>query len=146
VVTYPFHPLVGQIVTVTGDHEHDGVHYRLIRQPHGGSFQIPEWMFDPGAGSFIIVAFPRFPANQLVELRALVDHLVACPPAKESPGGIGNEQAVSANGSVRTGPTSGSERRRTPEGGGAPRALLTEATTKPTGQQSTNGKKEAGNE
>ena len=72
VVTYPFHPLVGQIVTVTGDHEHDGVHYRLIRQPHGGSFQIPEWMFDPGAGSLIIVAFPRFPANQLVELRALV--------------------------------------------------------------------------
>jgi Family of unknown function (DUF5372) len=49
VVTYPFHPLVGQTVLVTGGHEHDGVDYLLIRQPHGGSFQIPGWMFDPAA-------------------------------------------------------------------------------------------------
>ncbi|UFS84693.1 Y4bD/Y4pK family protein (plasmid) [Rhizobium sp. T136] len=45
-VTYPFHPLVDQTVLVTGSHEHEGVHYLLIRQVHGGSFQIPAWMFD----------------------------------------------------------------------------------------------------
>jgi hypothetical protein len=49
VVTYPFHLLVGQTVLVTGSHEHDGVDYLLIRQPHGGSFQIPGWMFDPAS-------------------------------------------------------------------------------------------------
>ena len=105
VVTYPFHPLVGQTVLVTGDHEHDGVHYLLIRQPHGGSFQIPGWMFDPAASSFEIVAVPRLPASRLIELRAIVDHLVASPLAEESREGIGNGNAVShANGSVhRTG-------------------------------------------
>jgi hypothetical protein len=81
--------LVGQTVLVTGDHEHDGVHYLLIRQSHGGSFQIPGWMFDPAASSFEIVSVPRLPASRLVELRALADHLVACPLAKESREGIG---------------------------------------------------------
>jgi hypothetical protein len=36
---------------VTGDHEHDGVHYFLIRQPQGGSFQVPGWMFDRKRGA-----------------------------------------------------------------------------------------------
>lgn len=46
VITYPFHPLVGQTVLVVGDHEHDGIHHFLIRQPQGGFFQVPDWMFD----------------------------------------------------------------------------------------------------
>ena len=49
VVTYPFHPMVGQTVLVIGDHEHDGIHHLLIRQAHGGSYQVPDWMFDPAA-------------------------------------------------------------------------------------------------
>ncbi len=68
-VTYPFHPLVDQTVLVTGSHEHEGVHYLLILA-HGGSFQIPAWMFDPAASSIEIVAAPRLSATKLVELRA----------------------------------------------------------------------------
>ena len=120
VVTYPFHPLVGQTVLVTGDHEHDGVHYLLIRQPHGGSFQIPGWMFDPAASSFEIVAVPRLPASRLIELRAIIDHLVASPLAEESREGIGNGNAVShANGSVHRTGSSESGRHRSSESRGA---------------------------
>ena len=122
VVTYPFHPLAGQSVIVTGDCEHDGVHYRMIRGPHGGSFQIPDWMFDPAASSLEIVAVPRFPVAHLLELRALLDRIVACPSAKEGHGGKGNENAdAQANGSVRhSGSTIRSERCRTTEGRGTP--------------------------
>jgi hypothetical protein len=121
VITYPFHPLVGRTVLVIGDHEHDSVHHFLIRQPHGGSFQVPGWMLDPAACSIAIVAVPRIPVGQLLRLRSLVDHLVACCPEEESPGGFGNEKAAScANGSVRpTGPARRNDWRRTPEGGGA---------------------------
>ncbi|MCC8968515.1 hypothetical protein H8A95_41110 [Bradyrhizobium sp. Pear76] len=106
---------------VTGDHEHDGVHYFLIRQPQGGSFQVPGWMFDPAACSMEIVTVPRLPVSQLIQLRSLVDHLVACRPEEESPGGFDNEKAVScANGSVPSpNPARRYEWRRTPEGGGA---------------------------
>ena len=57
-VRYPFHPLVGQTVLVVGDQVHDGVRYFLIRQSHGGSYQVPEWMFDQEAGASAIVAGP----------------------------------------------------------------------------------------
>ena len=81
VITYPFHPLVGQTVLVVGDHEHDGIHHFLIRQPHGGSYQVPDWMFAPSASTPAIVAVPRLPVGQLVLLRGLVDRLIACPSA-----------------------------------------------------------------
>jgi hypothetical protein len=42
VVSYPFHPLVGQTVLVIGEHEHDGIRHFLIRQPSGSSYQIPD--------------------------------------------------------------------------------------------------------
>jgi len=121
VITYPFHPLVGRTVLVTGDHEHDGVRYFLIRQSQGGSFQVPDWMFDPPACSMDIVTVPRLPVSQLLQLRSLVDHLVACCPEEESPGGFGNEKAMScANGSIPTpNPARRHEWRRTPERGGA---------------------------
>ncbi|WP_375791462.1 hypothetical protein ACE102_46855 (plasmid) [Bradyrhizobium sp. vgs-9] len=121
VLAYPYHPLVGRTVLVAGDQEHDGVHYFLIRQSQGGSFQVPGWMFDPAACSMEIVTVPRLPVSQLLQLRSLVDHLVACHPEEESPGGFGNEKAVScANRSV---PSPNPARRyewcRTPEGYGA---------------------------
>ena len=58
-----------------GDHEHNGVHHFLIRQAHGGSYQIPDWMFDPAASGLALVPAPRLPVSQLVLLRALVDRL-----------------------------------------------------------------------
>jgi hypothetical protein len=63
--------LVGQTVLVIGDHEHDGIHHFRIRQPHGGSYQIPDWMFDPAARDLTAVSVPRFPVSQLVLLRSL---------------------------------------------------------------------------
>ncbi|WP_245272841.1 hypothetical protein [Microvirga lotononidis] len=121
VIAYPYHPLAGRPVLVIGDHEYDGVHYFLIRQPQGGSFQVPAWMFDPAAYSIEIVTVPRLPVSQLLQLRHLVDRLVVCRLEEESPGGFGNETAVSrANGSVpSTHPTRRPERRRPPEGSGS---------------------------
>ncbi|MCJ9674777.1 MULTISPECIES: DUF5372 family protein, partial [unclassified Neorhizobium] len=122
-VTYPFHPLVGQTVLVTGSHQHDGVDYFLIRQSHGGSFQIPAWMFDPEASSIEIVAELRLSATKLVELRAFVDSLVTCCSVQEAEG-IGHEKAIShAIGSVRHSQARESERQP------APGSINTPATT-----------------
>src|SRR3974377_847144 len=95
VITYPFHPLAGRMVLVTGDHEHDGIHYFLIRQPHGGSYQVPDWMLSPAASTVVIVAVPRLPVRQLMLLRTLVDRLIACPSENRYPGGIRHEAVVS---------------------------------------------------
>ncbi len=92
-VTYPFHPLVDQTVLVTGSHEHEGVHYLLIRQAHGSSFQIPARMFDPAATSIEIVAEPRLSAAKLIELRAFIDSLVLCRSVQEAEG-ISHEKAI----------------------------------------------------
>lgn len=39
--------------------------YFLIRHPHRGSYQVPEWIFDQEAGAFAIVAVQRLPVGQL---------------------------------------------------------------------------------
>jgi hypothetical protein len=83
-VTYPFHPLAGQTVLVIGDREHDGVHYLLVRQPHGATYQIPDWMFDPAASHLALVPTPRLPVTELLVLRALIDRLVAYSSEEES--------------------------------------------------------------
>ena len=75
-IKYPFHPLVGQSVVVVGNLMHDGVRYFLIRQAHGSTYQVPEWMFAQEAGAFAIVAIPRLPVGQLILLRRLVDQLM----------------------------------------------------------------------
>ncbi len=93
-VTYPFHPLVGQTVLVIGDYEHDGIHHLLIRLPTGGAYRIPDWMFGQG-GSFEVVAAPRLPVSRLREVRALIDQLVDCSLGTENPGGIDDEEAIS---------------------------------------------------
>jgi len=67
VVTYPFHPLVGQTVVVVGDCEHDDIRYLLVRREHSGSFQIPDWMFGETAKSVDIVSVPKLPVMRLLE-------------------------------------------------------------------------------
>ena len=121
IVTYPFHPLVRQTVLVIGEHEHDGIRHFLIRQPSGGSYRIPDWMFDPVENGLAIVSIPRLPVSQLILLRAVIDRLVASPSKEVSSGGIGNGEVVScANRSVhQTGGAGRVDRRRTPESGGA---------------------------
>src|SRR4051812_20730382 len=90
VITYPFHPLSGQAMLVVGDYEHSGIQHLLIRQPQGGLYQVPDWMFAPAATTLAIVAAPRLPVGQLILLRGLVDHLIACPSENRYPGGIGH--------------------------------------------------------
>jgi hypothetical protein len=87
VVTHPFHPLVGQTVAVVGEHDHDGIRHLFIWQPHSGTFHLPDWMAAPQAGSVAIIAAPRLPLTHLLELRALVDHLVASLPRDSILGG-----------------------------------------------------------
>ncbi|MGY5795650.1 DUF5372 family protein, partial len=119
-VRYPFHPLVDQTVLVTGSHEHEGVHYLLIRQAHGGSFQIPAWMFDPAASSIEIVAEPRLSAAKLIELRAFIDSHVPFRSVQEAEG-ISHEKAIShAIGSVRDSPAGRPERHPAPGSLNAP--------------------------
>ncbi len=120
VVTYPFHPMVGQTVLVIGDHEHDGIHHLLIRQAHGGSYQVPDWMFDPAASSLAVVNVPRLPVSQLMSVRSLVDHLVACPPEERSGGGIASEKVVPSTSRLirRTDSAGRADRRRAPDGSG----------------------------
>ena len=119
VVTYPFHPLAGRTVLVIGQHEHDGIRHFLIRQPNGGSYQIPDWMLDPAASHLAIVSVPRLPISQLVLLRALVDRLVTSPLKEGSTGRIGHDKVASETSrSVRcTNRADRIDRSRTPEGG-----------------------------
>ena len=121
VVSYPFHPLVGQTVLVIGEHEHDGIRYFLIRQPTGGSYQIPGWMLDPAANGLAIVSVLRIPISQLVLLRGLIDRLVASPSREGSTGGVGDDEAVpDTNRPVyQASRIDRVDRRRTPESGGA---------------------------
>lgn len=103
VVAYPFHPLVGQTVLVVGEQEHNGVRHLLIRQPHDGTLHVPDWMVTPQAGSIAIVATPRIPLKALLEIRAMLDHLVASSVGDSTPeGGDANEDpAADAIGFVR---------------------------------------------
>src|ERR1700761_9551042 len=121
VVSYPFHPLVGQTVLVIGEHEHDGIRHFLIRQPSGGSYQIPDWMFDPAANGLAIVSVLRIPISQLVLLRAIIDRLVASPSKEGSTGGVGDDEVVPGTNRpvCQTSRADRVDRRRTPESGGA---------------------------
>ena len=119
VVTYPFHPLAGQTVLVIGDYEHDGIRHFLIRQPTGGAYQIPDWMFSQGS-SFEVVSAPRLPVSSLIEVRNLIDQRVNCPLGRESPGGSDHEETISrAIGPVcEAEPTSRAVCRRASKGSG----------------------------
>ena len=75
IITHPFHPLVGETVPVVGDHEHGGLRYILIQQSHGGSYQVPDWMFPPEVRTATIVSVARLPVSQMTLLRTLVDRL-----------------------------------------------------------------------
>jgi Family of unknown function (DUF5372) len=77
VVTYPFHPLVGQTVLVVGGTEHAGARHLIVRKSDGAAFHIPAWMTAPEATSIQLRADPRLPVNQLFELRILLDRLMA---------------------------------------------------------------------
>jgi hypothetical protein len=96
-ITYPFHPLVGQSVLVVGDKEHGGTRYLIICKPgEGARLLLPEWMTFPEAGAIQIRMRLRLSVTRLVELRALIDRLMALSPGNHLPGGGRSNEAMEA--------------------------------------------------
>lgn len=82
---------------VVGDIEHGGARHLIIRKPSDGSrFLLPAWMTFPAAGAIAIVSCPRLSVNRLIELRTLLDRLMASSPGKQVPGGQSNETIAAA--------------------------------------------------
>src|SRR5580704_4210131 len=96
-ITYPFHPLVRQSVLVVGDKEHGGTRYLIICKPgEGARLLLPEWMTFPEAGAIQIRMRLRLSVTRLVELRALIDRLMALSPGNHLPGGGRSNEAMEA--------------------------------------------------
>ena len=74
--------MVGQMLLVVGDHEHDGIHYFLIDNHMADPTRFPIGCSVASASTAAIVAVTRLPVGQLILLRGLVDRLIACPSAK----------------------------------------------------------------
>src|SRR5499433_3977539 len=87
IVTYPFHPLAGQLVPIVGHIEHAGTRHLIIRTADKSGFLLPSWMTTPEAGAIRIVPGPRLPLNRIIELRALVDRLMASSSGELVPTG-----------------------------------------------------------
>jgi hypothetical protein len=96
-ITYPFHPLVGQSVLVVGDKKHGGTRHLIICKPgEGARLLLPEWMTFPEAGTIRTLSCPRLSVNQLVELRAQIDRLMASSPGNHVPGGGQSNETMEA--------------------------------------------------
>jgi Family of unknown function (DUF5372) len=95
-ITYPFYPLVGQSVHVVGDKEHGGTRYLIICNGDGARLLLPEWMTFPEAGAIQTLSRPRLSVTRLVELRALIDRLMALSPGSQLPGGGQSNEAMEA--------------------------------------------------
>jgi hypothetical protein len=96
-ITYPFHPLVGQSVHVVGGKEHGGTRYLIIYKPdEGAGLLLPEWMTFPEAGAIQTVPCPRLSVTRLVELRALIDRLMASSPGNDLSRGGQSDEAMEA--------------------------------------------------
>jgi hypothetical protein len=76
-VRYPYHPLNGQSVLVVGETEHGGALHLIVRKPGGAKLLLPAWMTFPESSSVTILSCPRLSVNGLLELRALLDRLMA---------------------------------------------------------------------
>ena len=101
-VTYPFHPFAGQTVLIIGHVEHAGIRHLITRPADGSAVLLPAWMTAPEAGLIQIVTCPRLPVNRIIELRALVDRLMASSGGElVTTGGQTHEKIASAAGSVQ---------------------------------------------
>lgn len=78
IVTYPFHPLVGQSFVVLSEHQHYGTIHLLVRNVDGMTHLLPSWMASPEAGAIEIVTVPRLPIVRLCDLRRFLDQDMIC--------------------------------------------------------------------
>src|SRR5262249_30655203 len=86
-VRYPYHPLSGQSVLVVGETEHGGALHLIVRKPSGAKLLLPAWMTFPESSAVTILSCPRLSVNRLLELRALLDRLMASSSPHHVPGG-----------------------------------------------------------
>jgi hypothetical protein len=84
-------------VVVVGDKKHGGTRYLIICKPgEGARLLLPEWMTFPEAGAIQTLSCPRLSVKQLIELRALIDRLMASSPGNYVPGGGQSNETMEA--------------------------------------------------
>ena len=93
---------------VVGGIEHADARHLIIRRPDGATFLLPEWMTGQDAGFTRIIACPRLPVNRVIELRALVDRLMASSSGEWIPNGGQDHEEIedTATESIRANATS----------------------------------------
>jgi len=92
---------------VVGGIEHADARHLIIRRPDGATFLLPEWMTGQDARFTRIIACPRLPVNRVIELRALVDRLLASSSGERIPTGEDHEEIEdTAAASIRANATS----------------------------------------
>src|SRR5271169_1014391 len=74
-VSYPFHPLCGQMSLVVADQLHDGSRHLTLRSQDGSTFLVPIWMTEAEASSVKIIDAPCLSLARLLELRVFVEAL-----------------------------------------------------------------------
>ena len=85
-ITYPHHPRCGQAVAVLGSKRHAGSSHFVVRQPDGTLSLLPSWMTESAASANRMHLSPRLPIERLVDLRCLVDALLASLQGESVPG------------------------------------------------------------
>jgi hypothetical protein len=91
---------------VAGSRRHAGTEHFVIRQPDQTLALVPAWMTEPGLpAAHQLLPYPRLAVERLVDLRALVDALMAsCQGNSPRYKGVGHEErATPPEGSVRAG-------------------------------------------
>ncbi|WP_141340236.1 hypothetical protein [Bradyrhizobium sp. USDA 3458] len=80
----------------------DETHF-VIRQPDATLTLLPAWMAAPVAASFQLIADPRLPVDRLLEVRVLVDAVLASSSreSSHSRGGGHGRRITSSGGSFR---------------------------------------------
>ncbi len=90
-VTYRFHPLCGSMAVVVCDQIHNGTRHLTLRVAGGATSLVPAWMTGSAGAAFQVVERPRLPFDRLLELRALVDSLLASSAGDSDPRAGGDD-------------------------------------------------------
>lgn len=84
-ITYSYHPRCGEVIPVVARKQHAGAAHLVIRQRDGTLSLLPSWMTEPTALSAELRRCPRLPVARLVDLRCLVDALLAFAQGESVP-------------------------------------------------------------
>jgi Family of unknown function (DUF5372) len=95
-VTYRFHPLCGSKAVVVCDQIHNGTRHFTLQVADGTTSLVPAWMTGAAGAAFQIAERPRLPFDRLLELRALVDSLLASPAGDSNPRAGGDDGETDA--------------------------------------------------